>query len=71
MRRMYSENQLIELIQKYGGDIEKIKEELKGSFVQIYDGDLQPNTTLDEETLAMLYDGMFQNGQLKLSANAF
>ena len=60
MRRMFSENQLIELIKKYGGDIDKIKEELLGSFVRIMDA--PKSTTLTDEQIAQIREGVFING---------
>lgn len=60
MRRMYSENQLIALIQQYGGDIEKIKEELIGSYVRIMDA--PSSTTLTDEQIAQIQEGVFIKG---------
>lgn len=63
MRRMYSENQLIELIQKYGGDIEKIKEELVGSYVRIMDAPTSRNLT--SEQINAIKEGVFFNGTIE------
>lgn len=69
MRRMYSENQLIALIEQYGGsvspeDIQKMFDDgdvdLAGMYVRIMDA--PESTTLTDEQIAQIIEGCFIKG---------
>ena len=59
MRRMFSEKQIEEMIEK-GTSIEELKPILEGSFVKIMDA--PESTTLTDEEIAQIIEGTFIEG---------